>query len=119
MMQPEMINSTVGPTGLKLTEQLPRTPNDILLMREQLKTLRAWPVAGDEYLKLMPEFNHHALPLSKSDEEWLPQVVADCLCGKDIGFKYPAFFQKLLINPRLRRFFLASLQEAVAQQKEN
>ena len=47
-----------------------------------------------------------------TDNEWLPLVVRDSLQGVDIGFQYPAFFQKLLTNPRLRRLFLSEIERA-------
>ena len=90
--------------------------NELWLMRNRLKELDAWPAAGDEILELVPEFNRHSPPITESDREWLPQVVRDALKGVDIGFQYPSFFQKLLMNPRLRRRFLADLEGAFRRQ---
>lgn len=85
---------------------------ELLQLRNNLKALQAWPEAGDEFLNLVPEFNRHSPPITDADSEWLPQVVQDSLRGVDIGFQYPAFFQKLLMNPRLRRLFLTELEQA-------
>jgi len=90
--------------------------NELQVLRDRLHDLNAWPVAGDEILKLMPEFNRHSPPITDSDYEWLPKVVQDSLNGVDIGFQYPAFFQKLLLNPRLRRIFIDDLMLAMSQQ---
>ena len=68
----------------------------------------------DDLLNLVPDFNWHPLPLTESDNEWLPLVVRDSLRGVDIGFQYPAFFQKLLTNPRLRRLFLSEIERATS-----
>ncbi len=88
--------------------------NDLVFLRDRLKELQAWPAAGDDLLNLAPDFYWHSTPLSESDFEWLPLVVKDSIKGVDIGFQYPAFFQKLLTNARLRRLFLAGLDEALA-----
>lgn len=89
--------------------------NELLSLRNQLKELEAWPTAGDEFLNLIPEFNRHSPPVTESDNEWLPQVVQDSLKGVDIGFQYPSFFQKLLMNPHLRRLFMKELRTALEQ----
>lgn len=89
--------------------------NELKQMRNRLKALHAWPAAGDDILELVPEFNRHSPPVTESDNEWLPLVVKDSLRGVDIGFQYPAFFQKLLMNPRLRRLFMAELERAFNQ----
>ncbi|HRQ41789.1 MAG TPA: hypothetical protein PLD25_28030 [Chloroflexota bacterium] len=81
-------------------------------LRNCLKDLQAWPAAGDDLLNLVPDYNWHSLPPTDSDNEWLPLVVRDSLQGVDIGFQYPAFFQKLLTNPRLRRLFLSEIEQA-------
>jgi hypothetical protein len=90
--------------------------SELMQLRALLKTLKAWPAAGDDYLHLMPEFNRHSPPITESDNEWLPLVVQDSLKGVDIGFQYPSFFQKLLMNPRLRRIFISELERAMSQQ---
>ncbi|MCL4261825.1 MAG: hypothetical protein KJ069_01350 [Anaerolineae bacterium] len=88
--------------------------NDLLALRNRLKELQAWPAAGDDLLNLVPELYWHSTPLTDSDNEWLPLVVRDSLRGVDIGFQYPAFFQKLLLNPGLRRLFLSEIERATA-----
>ncbi len=93
-------------------QQEKRENSELVQLRDRLKSLCAWPAAGDEFLNLVPEFNRHSPPLTERDNEWLPLVVQDSLKGVDIGFQYPSFFQKLLLNPRLRRLFMAELEEA-------
>ncbi|MCP4356764.1 MAG: hypothetical protein GY796_01945 [Chloroflexi bacterium] len=90
--------------------------SELTSLRNRLKELQAWPAAGDDILNLMPEFSSHSPPVTESDNEWLPLVVTDSLKGIDIGFQYPAFFQKLLMNPRLRRQFLKALDQALNRQ---
>lgn len=85
---------------------------ELRLLRDRLKELNAWPAAGDDILEMVPEFNRHSPPMTESDNEWLPLVVADSLKGVDIGYQYPAFFQKLLLNPKVRRQFMAELEMA-------
>jgi hypothetical protein len=102
--------------GFDVLESDKQQRSDLLSLRNRLKDLQAWPVAGDDLLSLVPDFNWHSLPLTESDNEWLPLVVRDSLKGVDIGFQYPAFFQKLLTNPRLRRLFLSEIEHALSAQ---
>ncbi|NHZ72597.1 MAG: hypothetical protein GWP17_05900, partial [Aquificales bacterium] len=68
-----------------------------------------WPEAGDEFLALLPVSRWHAPPLTDDDNEWLLIVARDALRGLDIGSNYPAFFQKLITNPKLRQVFMDEL----------
>ncbi|RMH00791.1 MAG: hypothetical protein D6706_03015 [Chloroflexi bacterium] len=88
-----------------INEPLP----EVHLLRQRLRDLNAWPEAGDELLALLSVSRWSASEVSTGDLEWLPQVVKDALAGKDIGAQYPAFFQKLLTNGRLRQLFLENL----------
>jgi hypothetical protein len=103
---------TMVSNGFDVLQSDKQQKNDLIALRNRLHELRAWPAAGDDLLNLVPEFYWHSLPLTESDNEWLPLVVQDSIKGVDIGFQYPAFFQKLLTNPRLRRLFLSELDEA-------
>jgi hypothetical protein len=58
----------------------------------------------------MPQSRWHPLPVTEADYEWLPKVIDASLRGNDIGCHYPAFFQKLLTNPNLRKMFLDELE---------
>ena len=82
---------------------------DLSGLRERLRGLNAWPEAGDEFLALLPVSRWHAPPLTDEDNEWLLIVARDTLRGLDIGATYPAFFQKLITNPKLRQAFLTEL----------
>jgi hypothetical protein len=113
-----MLNSTgttIANSGFDILQMEKQQKNDLISLRNCLHDLHAWPAAGDDLLNLVPEFNWHSLPLTESDNEWLPLVVQDSLKGVDIGFQYPAFFQKLLTNPRLRLIFLTALDQATTQ----
>lgn len=99
-------------SGFKTVPTDDRQKKDLLSLRNRLKDLKAWPSAGDDLLNLVPEFYWQTPPVTESDNEWLPLVVQDSIRGIDIGFQYPAFFQKLLVNARLRRLFLAELEAA-------
>jgi len=87
--------------------------DDLLVLQQYLKRLRVWPEAGDAFLELLPQLNERTGLLSHSDYEWIPQVTQDCICGVDIGSRYPAFFQKLLISPGLRKAFLKTLKNRI------
>lgn len=105
-----MFTTSAGiPTMLEPDKKL---KGDLAVLRNCLKELQAWPAAGDDLLNLVPDFSWHSVPPTDSDNEWLPLVVRDSLQGVDIGFQYPAFFQKLLTNPRLRRIFLSEIERA-------
>ena len=90
----------------KITQEL----NDL---QESLKKLNSWPAAGDEFLALIPKTDAPE-PLTEKENEWLPQVVNGCMEGTDIGFRYPSFFQKLLMNSILRNAFMESLEKKMA-----
>jgi hypothetical protein len=85
------------------------TNGDLAVLRERLLRLKVWPEAGDEFLALLPVSRWHSPPLTEEDNEWLIIVARDSLRGLDIGSNYPAFFQKLITNPDLRRAFLSEL----------
>lgn len=106
------MNVAMGSSGFDILHVEQQQKNDLMFLRNRLKALQAWPAAGDDLLTLVPDFNWHSLPLSESDNEWLPLVVRDSIQGVDIGFQYPAFFQKLLMNPRLRLVFISALDQA-------
>ena len=79
---------------------------DLSALRERLLGLNVWPEAGDEFLALLPVSRWDAPPLTDEDNEWLLIVARDSLRGLDIGSNYPAFFQKLITNPKLRKAFM-------------
>lgn len=79
---------------------------DLTALRERLLGLNVWPEAGDEFLALLPVSRWDAPPLTDEDNEWLLIVARDTLRGLDIGANYPAFFQKLITNPKLRQAFM-------------
>ncbi len=83
--------------------------NGLMILRQRLIQLNVWPDAGDQFLALMPHSEWYAPPLTDADMQWLPRVVEDVAKGVDIGANYPAFFQKLLSNDKLRHSFLAAL----------
>lgn len=82
---------------------------DIRRLREQLKTLNAWPEAGDTFLELLVETQGYGVTLVPGDFDWLAQVAEDAYKGEDIGLRYPSIFQKLLTYPKLRQQFLQML----------
>lgn len=82
---------------------------DLSRLRERLMGLNAWPEAGDEFLALLPVSRWHAPPLTEEDNEWLIIVARDSLRGLDLGSNYPAIFQKLITNQKLRQAFMAEL----------
>lgn len=77
-------------------------------LQKQLKQLNSWPAAGDDFLALIPKTDN-AAPITAKENEWLQQVIEACMIGTDIGFRYPSFFQKLLINSTLRQAFMEQL----------
>lgn len=89
-------------------EEIP--DEDLLVLQKYLKRLRVWPEAGDAFLELLPQLGEQPGRPSRADFEWIPQVIQDCLTGIDIGHRYPAFFQKLLVDPDLRKAFLQKLE---------
>ena len=91
-----------------LTFEANQVSQELEILQKHLKQLNSWPAAGDEFLALIPRTDN-AEPLSEKENEWLHQVVEACLEGTDIGFRYPAFFQKLLINSTLRQAFIEQL----------
>ena len=86
---------------------------EILKLRDHLIRYRAWPEAGDQFLALMPHTSWHSPDPNPTDYQLLPQVAADVMAGTDIGARYPAFFQKLLTHPSLRKRFVAELERTV------
>ncbi len=86
---------------------------DLLTLRRYLQQMRAWPEAGDAFLALLSQRHERTGLLSHADYEWIPQVIQDCLRGVDIGSRYPAFFQKLLVSPGLRKAFLKTLESKI------
>ncbi len=93
------------------------TDGDLTTLRERLLSLNVWPEAGDEFLALLPVSRWHAPPLTEEDNEWLIIVARDALRGLDLGSNYPAFFQKLITNPKLRQAFLEELdRQAIGPQ---
>lgn len=84
-------------------------------LKYYLKKLNSWPAAGDEFLTLLPKTDD-AEPITAKEQEWLHQVVDAAMDGTDIGFRYPAFFQKLLMNSTLRQTFIEQL---VIKMEEN
>ncbi|PIE81984.1 MAG: hypothetical protein CSA11_02390 [Chloroflexi bacterium] len=95
------------------------TPTDgnLATLRERLMAFDVWPEAGDEFLALLPVSRWQAPPLTEEDKEWAIIVVRDTLRGLDIGSNYPAFFQKLITNPKLRQAFLDELdRQAISSQ---
>lgn len=93
-----------------LSAEADKIMQDLNNLQTQLKTLNAWPSAGDEFLTLIPKTDNPE-PISEKEGEWIPQVVKDCLDGIDIGFRYPSFFQRLLMNSTLRNAFMDALEQ--------
>ena len=93
-------------------DRIARELNDL---QKHLKQLNSWPVAGDQFLTLLPKSDNPE-PLTDKENEWLDQVVNASMQGTDIGFRYPSFFQKLLMNSTLRQAFLDSLKQEMAVQ---
>ena len=84
--------------------------SEVDALRHQLKQLKAWPEAGDQFLDLLPQIRQHASPLTESDREWITYVIDDVFNGVDIGSRYPSFFHNLITNSHLRRIFLDELE---------
>ena len=84
---------------------------DVLALRSRLIELNAWPDGGDLFLSLMPHSHVVAEPIREKECAIMPQVVKDVLAGQDIGHRYPAFFQKLLLNATLRQAFLQAVRQ--------
>jgi len=81
----------------------------IQTLRHQLKTLNAWPEAGDTFLELLDQVRGYGATLVPTDFDWLAQVADSAYKGEDIGLHYPSIFQKLLTFPELRQKFLQTL----------
>jgi hypothetical protein len=82
----------------------------VQLLRSRLKTLNAWPEAGDTFLELLDQMRGYGVTLVQADYDWLSQVADSACKGEDIGLRYPSIFQKLLTFPDLRQKFLQTLQ---------
>ena len=82
----------------------------IQTLRMRLKTLNAWPEAGDTFVSLLTQVRGYGVTLVPTDYDWLAQVAKDAANGEDIGLRYPSIFQKLLTFPDLRQKFLHTLQ---------
>ena len=82
------------------------------MLRQKLRQYNAWPEAGDNFIALMSGTNWNAPKPNDNDFQILSQVVNDVIAGKDIGPKYPAFFQKLLVHSALRQVFMDTLQKS-------
>ena len=93
-----------------LSAEADKVTKDLHNLQAALKELNAWPTAGDEFLALIPKTDNPE-PLTEKEAEWMPQVVNDCLEGTDIGFRYPSFFQNLLMNSMLREAFMVALAQ--------
>ena len=87
-----------------------RQDESIQTLRHQLKSLNAWPEAGDAFLDLLEQVRGYGTTLVPADFEWLSQVADSAYKGEDIGLRYPSIFQKLLTYPELRQKFLQTLQ---------
>ncbi len=99
------------PGVLTTASEKPMLHDDgIQILRLRLKTLNAWPEAGDTFLELLTQVRGYGVTLVPADYDWLAQVANDALNGKDIGLLYPSIFQKLLTFPDLRHKFLQTLQ---------
>ena len=98
-----------------LTLEANQVSQELEILQKHLKQLNSWPAAGDEFLAIIPRTDN-AEPLTEKENEWLHQVVDACMEGTDIGFRYPAFFQKLLVNSTLRQAFIGQL---VSKMKAN
>ena len=87
------------------------TPHEesLLALRRKLKTLNAWPEAGDTFLELLNQVRGYGTTLVPSDYDWLSKVADSAYKGEDIGLNYPSIFQKLLTFPDLRQQFLHTL----------
>lgn len=96
-----------------LTLEADQIKKELDVLQKHLKQLNSWPAAGDEFLALIPKTDN-AEPVTEKENEWLHQVVNACMDGTDIGFRYPAFFQKLLINSALRQTFMEQLVSKMA-----
>jgi hypothetical protein len=82
----------------------------VQILRSRLKTLNAWPEAGDTFLELLEQMRGYGVTLVPADYDWLSQVADSAYKGEDIGLRYPSIFQKLLTFPDLRQKFLQTLQ---------
>ena len=89
--------------------QAPRD-DTVQILRSRLKTLNAWPEAGDTFLELLDQMRGYGVTLVQADYDWLSQVADSAYKGEDIGLRYPSIFQKLLTFPDLRQKFLQTLQ---------
>jgi len=81
----------------------------IQTLRRRLKSLDAWPEAGDTFLELLDQVRGYGATLVPTDFDWLAQVADSAYKGEDIGLRYPSIFQKLLTFPELRQKFLQTL----------
>jgi hypothetical protein len=86
-----------------------RHDDSIQTLRQQLKSLNAWPEAGDTFLELLSQVRGYGATLVPGDYDWLAQVADSAYKGEDIGLLYPSIFQKLLTFPELRERFLQVL----------
>ena len=101
-----------NPSGLSTGIDNPMShDNGIQSLRLQLKSLNAWPTAGDTFLKLLAQVQVYNVSLVPADYDWLTQVANDASNGVDIGLRYPSIFQKLLTCSDLRKAFLQILQK--------
>lgn len=100
--------------GIEFSRKQRKHPqSEVDALRWQLKELKAWPEAGDQFVALLPQIRQQTAPLTDSDREWISSVIDDVVKGVDIGSRYPSFFQNLITNSHLRGIFLDELQKII------
>ena len=91
---------------ITISSSAPTFDDSVQILRTQLKSLNAWPEAGDTFLELLEQVRGYGVTLMPTDYDWLNQVAESAHKGEDIGLHYPSIFQKLLTFPELRHKFL-------------
>jgi hypothetical protein len=91
---------------ITISSSAPTFDDSVQILRTQLKSLNAWPEAGDTFLELLEQVRGYGVTLIPTDYDWLSQVAESAHKGEDIGLHYPSIFQKLLTFPDLRHRFL-------------
>ena len=101
--EPEPADFTACPKSSALHDE------SVQALRQQLKSLDAWPEAGDTFLELLNQVPGYGASLVPADFDWLVQVADSANKGEDIGLHFPSIFQKLLTFHDLRERFLQIL----------
>jgi hypothetical protein len=90
-------------------------PDTLAALRALRKQPENWPEQADRLLAHLDQSSRTGDWPDHEDETLLSLAVDDALKGIDISRRYPAFFQRLLVDQALRHAFLDTLEALESQ----